>query len=178
MDAHKGIYPSYSLLQDSQIRLLHLKPATDSDTPIRCSFTTVSLADSPCYEALSYVWGDSAHLNTVNLEGFGVAISSNLFQALCRLRRRDADRILWVDAVCINQDDIDERSRQVSLMGSIYQDAEGVVVFLGQEWDGHDLAFDYLELCAEQGEYHFVPSLEPHLKVSLNQHPESPPDCF
>lgn len=165
MDAHKGIYPSYSLLQDKHIRLLHLEPATDSDAPIRCSFTTVSLANSPCYEALSYVWGDSTLLNTVKLDGFDVAISRNLFQALCRLRRRDADRILWVDAVCINQGDIDERSRQVSLMGSIYQGAERVVVFLGQEWDGQDLAFDYLNLCAEQSEYHFVPSLEPHLKV-------------
>lgn len=177
MDAHKGIYPSYSLLQDKHIRLLHLEPATDSDAPIRCSFTTVSLANSPCYEALSYVWGDSTLLNTVKLDGFDVAISRNLFQALCRLRRRDADRILWVDAVCINQGDIDERSRQVSLMGSIYQGAERVVVFLGQEWDGQDLAFDYLNLCAEQSEYHFVPSLEPHLKVSMNRRPDNSPNC-
>ncbi|KAH7161045.1 heterokaryon incompatibility protein-domain-containing protein [Dactylonectria macrodidyma] len=168
MDTVSGIYPAYASLKDGQIRLLRLNPTADSSSPVRCNFIVVSMANKPCYEALSYVWGETSHPKTIRMEDVVVTVTNNLFLALSNLRRQDKDRVLWVDALCINQEDINERSRQVSLMGSIYKEAQSVAVYLGQKWDGHDIAFDYLELAAEQSDYHFSPSLTPRLEVRGN----------
>ncbi|KAH7126527.1 heterokaryon incompatibility protein-domain-containing protein [Dactylonectria estremocensis] len=165
MESCSGIYPAFASLQDEQIRLLHLNPAADSSSPVQCSFKIVSMVDKPCYEALSYVWGETTYPKNIRMEGVDVTVTNNLFLALSKLRRHNEDRVLWVDALCINQEDIDERSSQVSLMGSIYKEAQNVAVYLGQEWDGHDIAFDYLELAAAQCEYHFSPSMTPRLEV-------------
>ena len=80
------------------------------------------------YEALSYVWGFSSKTVAINLDGFKVPITQNLEYALRYLRRQTQSRRIWVDAVCINQADLDERSKQVSRMKNIYQQAFNVVM--------------------------------------------------
>lgn len=67
-------------------------------------------------------------------------ITSNLHDILINLRYQERVRTIWVDASCINQKDEHERSEQVQLMGRIYREAARVVVFLGQEWDGVNIA--------------------------------------
>ncbi|KAF6810077.1 HET domain-containing protein, partial [Colletotrichum musicola] len=84
------------------------------------------------YEALSYVWGKSTEGHKINLDGQKVVpVTDNLHAALRRLRRLDEPRTLWVDSLCINQDNIAERNRQVQMMGRIYKSAASVVVWLG-----------------------------------------------
>lgn len=84
------------------------------------------------YEALSYVWGESSGNCTITLDGKkGVPVTDNLYAALRRLRRPDRRRVLWVDAVCIDQKNVEERNWQVQMMGRIYSNAARVVVWLG-----------------------------------------------
>lgn len=85
------------------------------------------------YHALSYVWGSKFDPNIVTCNGYDLDITSNLHDALQQLREDGIDGLIWVDAVCINQNNLDERARQVRLMRKIYSHAEMVYVWLGKE---------------------------------------------
>lgn len=87
---------------DFDIRLLKIQAGNETDE-IECIFVLASLDKKPHYEALSYAWGDSTSKVTVTLEGCKFPVTTNLENALRHLRRRDEDRVLWVDVVCINQ---------------------------------------------------------------------------
>jgi hypothetical protein len=113
-----------------EIRLLHLEPGVWTDT-IHCRLLDVSLLDQPYYHALSYVWGDPKHREPITVDGRSWTITRNLFEALQRIRDEHSVVTLWVDALCINQADLDERSKQVQLMRDIYDSAEEVVIWLG-----------------------------------------------
>ncbi len=83
------------------------------------------------YEALSYVWGNAVFPETLCLGEKGThAITTNLSRCLVALRKPDSVRVLWVDAVCINQQDVKEKSQQVALMGKIYRGAKTVLIWL------------------------------------------------
>ena len=115
-----------------EIRLLHLAPALNHDDPLVCSFSLASFDEDVDYEALSYAWGDVTPVMPVSLEGKEVLITKNLHSALCHLRYLDQQRILWADALCINQSDLRERTHQVSLMSSIYSRAKFSVGLVGR----------------------------------------------
>ena len=139
----------YSLLDysRSEIRLLTLHPAQafleESDTPVlTCTLETVSLLNSPSYVALSYAWGNSTTPQIIHINGEPVPVGENLAAALSHIRKPDRPIILWVDAVCINQDDKLERSHQVSIMTVIYSKAEYVLAWLGVAADHSDKAMD------------------------------------
>ncbi|KAF5008669.1 hypothetical protein FDECE_5081 [Fusarium decemcellulare] len=142
--------PLYSELEGTgdevYIRLLHLSPAENKNDPIHCQLDPVKLGEHPSYEALSYCWGDpkQAFEITCNHESFHV--TENLFVALKHLRTQDVERVLWIDAICINQEDPKERSAQVLLMGKIYSAAEQAVVWLGPDpmSDGVNRMFDLI----------------------------------
>ncbi|KAK0716157.1 heterokaryon incompatibility protein-domain-containing protein [Lasiosphaeris hirsuta] len=120
--------------QNKETRLLLLH-AGSSDEPIQCSLQVVSLHHGPQYEALSYVWG-SQHSNTsIDLSGQPFRVTPNLHAALKRLRLAGSQRTLWVDAVCINQADNDEKAAQVAMMSDIYTDTSGALLWLGEEPD-------------------------------------------
>ena len=112
------------------IRLLHLHPRTEVNH-IETTLSVHSLIDLPSYESLSYCWGNKGGY-PILCNSCPITIQQNLFHALRALRLRDAERILWVDAVCINQNDNTERSSQVQLMRQIYQSSIRVVVWLGE----------------------------------------------
>ncbi len=99
----------------------------------------------PDFEALSYTWGDAKPTTVININGVSFLITPNLFAALKRLRKGKRDRVLWVDAIFINQGDLVERSRQVRRMPSIYQRAWRVVVWLGDGANGIDRAIESLQ---------------------------------
>lgn len=84
------------------------------------------------YEALSYTWGDPTRTKTITINDQKVAVTTNLYDALLHLRDPEKDRILWVDALCINQQDAFERTHQVAKMSVIYQKAWAVVIWLGK----------------------------------------------
>jgi hypothetical protein len=85
-----------------EIRLAHIKPGTWDD-PISCDLHLASLDLSPTYVTLSYVWGDQKIAKLIALGGCDFEVTINLHEALRRLRAKAGSRIIWIDALCINQ---------------------------------------------------------------------------
>lgn len=138
------------LQQPTAIRLVVLEQGSGHE-PIRCNLISVESSKKPTYEALSYEWGPTSNRNwPIYINGAWYEVRKNLFDALVYLRNPDSDRILWIDALCINQEDVTERNQQVYLMGSIYSQAREVLVWLGPEKNNSDLAMDLFE---EMDEY-------------------------
>jgi hypothetical protein len=123
------------------IRLISLHSG-EGASEIQISLREVRSRDEPEYEALSYTWatedGDTALSSTVYCEGAPIQVTKNCEDALRRLRNRDGERILWVDAICINQADDKERGHQVSQMRDIYSKATQVLIWLGSASDDID----------------------------------------
>jgi hypothetical protein len=145
-----ALYNYRPLETKSTIRLLELRSPTADDQALRISLRHASLDESTTdYEALSYTWGESQ--NTFDLQcddGTKLTITENLKAALAALRLPDKSRVLWVDALCINQLDALEKNVQVPLMKDIYEKARLTIVFLGEEADDSRLAMEYAEhLC-------------------------------
>ena len=135
--------------QSQQIRLLRLFPSTQLDAPIHCSIFKAGLRDDPppIYRALSYVWGDPKLTAEINIEGTEgpTTIGLNLSLAIRYIRHDSDDVVLWADALCINQDDSQERSDQVRMMGSVYDGAKEVIAWLGEEDDDTKIAMELVE---------------------------------
>ena len=108
------------------------------------------------YEALSYVWGSPDDTWSVSvLDGdtaSSLQVRSNLLSALQSLRSRTESRLLWIDALCINQDDVEERNMQVQRMVSIFSSASRVIVWLGLESDDSRLALEHMQYLGKQVE--------------------------
>ncbi|UKZ81947.1 hypothetical protein TrVFT333_009726 [Trichoderma virens FT-333] len=88
------------------------------------------------YEAISYVWGTSDRRFELVCDGAVLPLTQSIRDALMRVRLPDRPRRLWADQICINQDDIAERSQQVKLMNAVYKNASKVLVWLGRDLDG------------------------------------------
>lgn len=140
--------PLYNpLLSGNSIRVLRLASGNFSDAII-CQFFLVDIGPSrPSYDVLSYVWGPSYLGNndrektTIECDGHRLTIQKSLETALRHIRSSSTARILWVDAICINQEDKQERSHQVTLMRKLYRNARNVVIWLGSEPTGNDISF-------------------------------------
>ena len=146
----------------NQIRLLALPPGQHHDT-IVCHLKIVSLEAPGEYEALSYAWGGSFDdREDIEINGLDRDVGHNLAQALRHLRLADKERVLWVDALCINQDDVSERTEQVRLMRDIYRSARRTVVWLGDFASLGRLAMDLIRHIAINGVARLLePSSEP-----------------
>ncbi|KAL1646829.1 hypothetical protein SLS58_002964 [Diplodia intermedia] len=127
---------TYAPLQHvDEIRLLRIAPGTWND-PIHCDIFHCRLSQNVSYEALSYTWGSEEKPFTINRgENRWLAVTSNCFDAMRRLRKPDRPRTLWIDAVCINQANDLERGHQVKNMPQIYREADQVIVYLGEADD-------------------------------------------
>jgi hypothetical protein len=97
------------------------------------------------YEALSYTWGIEMSPNEVLLDGCALQVTDNLYVALRHLRHAMDRRTVWIDALCINQVDVIERSSQVQLMNRIYATAERTIVWLGPVANESDMILKKLE---------------------------------
>ena len=116
-----------------EFRLLKLLPYSSFEDDVCCEIFHSSLDDHPPYEALSYVWGDPSITGQIQCNGAACSVTANSAIALRYLRLRDRERIIWVDAICINQKDDSEKTHQVGQMRGVYTGAEQVVVWLGEE---------------------------------------------
>lgn len=143
MDASSALYPTAPLQSKTSTRLLTLHRGSGADE-IRCSLTAIDLDTKPRYEALSYCWGLPDNAKQVLVGGYLVDVRENLWSALWHLRLADVDRILWIDALCIDQKNVLERNHQVRLMGSIYSKAFKVLSWLGPASATSDVAMEYL----------------------------------
>lgn len=138
------------------IRVVDLLPGRDSG-PIRCNIRVIrSTADTDrcLYEALSYCWGDNTTKETITCSGKYLLITSNLKAALYNLRVHDQTRTLWIDAICIDQGNVDERSDQVRNMHFIFGRAYRVVIWLGEAGDDSSRAFIFIAKLVEEDHYH------------------------
>lgn len=117
--------------KDLRIHLFLLEPG-GFETPITGRLQRVELSHALRFDALSYCWGDQieyAHISIDQQDGFSV--TRNLERALRRMRSGGAVRPLWIDAICVNQLNVAERTVQVQLMRQIYSQARTVLVWLG-----------------------------------------------
>jgi hypothetical protein len=152
------------------IRVLDLHPSEDRAAPLRISLRTVTLERGLQYEAISYVWGspnDTVEICIADNDSPASdcrphRIRANLAAGLLAFRHKDMKRTLWADALCINQNDTDERSSQVEMMGLIFWLAESVLIWLGPDPDSiaQDV-FDSLHPLAEFFWHHHA-GLGPH----------------
>jgi hypothetical protein len=134
--------------EDFEIRLLTILPSADFSAPINCRIhvTVLAQAPPPKYRALSYVWGDPGNTLEIFLNDVSFQVTVNLASALQHIRDKEEEVVLWADAICINQEDLDERSKQVQfVMDEVYKDAEEVLVWLGEESEDSDLAMNFME---------------------------------
>jgi Heterokaryon incompatibility protein (HET) len=124
---------NYHMITTGDIRILSLLPGSFGD-PLQCRLTIKPIEQHPTYDALSYMWGNPSDTRLITVDGdqaFPVTVC--LENALRHIRLQNRTRNLWVDAVCINQGDIKERSSQVNLMKEIYSRARLSTVWIDIE---------------------------------------------
>ena len=127
----------------SEVRLLSLLPGRKGDQ-IQCELRNASLDTIQTCEALSYAWGSPDSTHTISVNGGLFKVRENLYNALDHLRFETSERILWNDALCIDQENIAERNSQVQRMGSIFGKASKVIVWVGLETTSIKAAFAFL----------------------------------
>jgi Heterokaryon incompatibility protein (HET) len=132
-------------VDEDTVRLLILQPAARKNADIKCALVNVRLSDSPVtsYEAVSYTWGTPSTNRRIHIEDQQVHIRDNLYRCLRRLRFPHSVRVLWIDAICINQTDLDEKGHQIRLMPKIFKTAEKVLVWVGEAADGSHQLMHY-----------------------------------
>ena len=120
----------YEPLNDKtqEIRLLHIEKLRFG--AIRCHLATVELRFAPAFEAISYTWDNQEPDNILVVDGQQLAVTKNAKRIVYDRATRLQSRWIWIDAICIKQDDVDEKNAQVAIMGKIYHSAVRVVVWL------------------------------------------------
>lgn len=148
--------PKHRPLPDSRncFRLLELIPGTSDEDSLRCRLRIEQIASPPKYEAISYVWrkfdDERDHAIIHCEEGFAINITYNLQSALRSIRAQGDSRLLWADAICIDQDNLEERTEQVKRMKDVFEKASKVIVWLGSKvnFSAPDL-FSFLDTVAK-----------------------------
>ncbi|KAF4448692.1 HET-domain-containing protein [Fusarium austroafricanum] len=126
-------------LREDEFRLLYLNPSTDNSSPIHTELAVHQDGRSPQYEATSYTWagedGDNSQCRPVYIGRYWDVVlqTQNCWSMLQSLRLPIGTRAVWVDALCINQNDIKERDSQVTKMSQMYINCSRVVVYLGPD---------------------------------------------
>lgn len=125
------VYESLDLAKDA-IRVLRLLRGALADNEIRCELFQAYLGDEGVsYEALSYTWGSMDKPLKITVDSSDLHVTENLYTALLQLRLPYQDRLLWVDAICIDQRNEKERGHQVEQMRHVYKTADSVLICLG-----------------------------------------------
>ncbi|KAF2809773.1 HET-domain-containing protein [Mytilinidion resinicola] len=146
-DAAKKVYRNR--LASSELRLIKIHPG-DGPSTVTCSSFSVQEGDLPDYEALSYVWGGQDTTKTILLDDVTWHVTPNLHSALSHLRFSDRFRVVWIDALAINQTDLQERNEQVKKMSAVYANATSTLIWLGEATD--DLILVTFELLKSYSE--------------------------
>ncbi|KAL1600761.1 hypothetical protein SLS60_007149 [Paraconiothyrium brasiliense] len=121
----------YRQLEDTDYIRIIVFSRTTADDEVCFTLEHVSLAETGDFDALSYCWGIGTRDQEVVSDGAILKVTANLLSALRHLPRSKEVQRLWADAICINQEDHNEKSRQIPLMGKIYKTARQTIVWLG-----------------------------------------------
>ncbi|XPS79539.1 hypothetical protein M3J09_011520 [Ascochyta lentis] len=131
------VYPPLDPSKE-EIRLVTLHPPLEGDSALRCTFSHISFLNDtgaslkpPSYETLSYVWGQPDFSDSIIVNNQQLHITPSLATILPNLRLEAEPRLLWIDAICINQKDLVERAQQVKLMRKIYSSCRHVLAWVG-----------------------------------------------
>ncbi|KAH8730409.1 heterokaryon incompatibility protein-domain-containing protein, partial [Phaeosphaeriaceae sp. PMI808] len=147
-------YRYFQLSLPTYIRLLRLLPCGQDTKTLRCELFEYPIQNSNTlshpYEALSYVWGSEDKPWSIIIDNQNLSVTQNLYTALLRLQNHTCPRIIWVDAVCIDQANEKEKESQISLMVEIYAKASRVVVWLGEAEGDGDRALEVIRLTGEK----------------------------
>ncbi|KAM0307422.1 hypothetical protein ACHAPM_000137 [Fusarium culmorum] len=133
-------YPK--LTQPSHIRILELLPAP-REKALEGRLLVVDVDKPPAYEALSYTWADASNDSSLCQRIFighgnrALPITSSCHQGLRHLRKELGSVFIWVDSVCINQSDLEERSYQVAMMDDVFSRANVVHAYVGEDEYGN-----------------------------------------
>lgn len=145
------VYQKHKLAQSKKcIRVLEIAASPnvkskDKTNRVRCSFKVIDLDETPCFTALSYVWGkDPPGQYSITCDGVRIPVTRSCESALHHMQRKFGQLKIWVDAVCINQSDLGEKAQQIPLMGEIYSRADHVYIWLGDGTRGTDRAMGYI----------------------------------
>jgi hypothetical protein len=142
---------SYYPLANNSIRLLSLHDRTSPT--FSGSLKTVNLDDAPEYFCLSYTWGSQSEDVEIRIDGYTLHVRPSLVDMLHRLQELRAENTIedlkvewvWIDRICINQHDLDERSQQVRCMGTIYSQAIRTIIWAGPDLDGCSSAWPLID---------------------------------
>ncbi|KAK4163800.1 ankyrin repeat-containing domain protein [Cladorrhinum sp. PSN259] len=143
----------YSPLPKGSVRLLRLLPHPDETSRIECHLSVYHLLDSGTahhYDALSYAWGSGVNSKAIWINDREYVVSASLHAALLHLRDCYVDRLMWVDAICIDQQNTAEKSQQVQSMAKIYAKASRVIVWLGEATATTDQALEDIRMSSSQ----------------------------
>ena len=126
-------------------RLFRLHPSADLHSELYGTLSEVDIsADTiPDYEFLSYTWGEPEPTFTITVNNVEISIRFNLATALRRLRLPAEDRVLWADALCISQNDLDEKAQQVQIIGEIVKSATRTLAWVGEHKNGSEALFSH-----------------------------------
>lgn len=150
MNFHQYTYDALDKESD-EIRLISIQPHADPSSPVELNIIHANLSDKPVYEALSYMWGSDDNPKFVEIGEKRIGVGVNLWFALERLRSPSEERVLWVDAICIDQRNVLERNHQVSQMSRIYRQAWRVAAWLGRDDFGNGrAAVDFFKILADR----------------------------
>lgn len=163
---------------NNEIRLLHLsslEPANcknlansltsaQQNEILTCSLEHRSLAVAPPYRALSYTWGKAPSDHVLQVGNSSILISHNLHQALKHIYEAGF-RWVWVDAICINQRDLDEKSRQILRLATVFRGAVEVLAWVGLHDPLSSIVFEYLK--SPQGQVGSIEGADPTLQTAI-----------
>ncbi|CAN9419581.1 unnamed protein product [Alternaria alternata] len=145
----QNVYERHALCPNSNtIRVLDVQPILNDaieGTPVNCTLRVIHLDRQPDFTALSYVWGDPEHKRSIVCDGVLFPVTENCYSALWHLSKKLQGLVIWVDAICINQEKTSqEKEWQIPLMGDIYTKARQVYIWLGRGDDRSDRVMRYM----------------------------------
>ncbi|KAK5745809.1 hypothetical protein LTR17_001311 [Elasticomyces elasticus] len=137
--------PLYQQLEQTrkEFRILVIEPGILPE-PVRCAFDTISLLDNalPQYETVSYAWGDATKRDLVYVGGHQLEVPVSAKNVLQRMRRSDKPRTVWIDVICVDQQNVIDRNYLVQLMCEIYSSTSTGFVWLGEDDHNTEATFD------------------------------------
>lgn len=146
-----SLFTYQSLNGENPVRFLSLLPS-ELDGTICCEIHNDDLSNHQPYHAVSYTWGPPEPTDLIQVSGKQLPVRRNLFLFLRAMVGANSDGLqrLWIDALCIDQNNIEEKNQQVPQMGRIYSGAQSVLIWLGPASDETDSAFDAFENVRKQ----------------------------
>ena len=164
-------YQFSPLAHPCNTRPLQLQPASYYNDGLRATMIEVSLSEqSPIYDAVSYTWGDQTPFNTIDFDGSQLVISKNVSELLRHFRSSSETHCLWLDSVCIDQENEAEKGPQVYMMDAVYTRAKAVRIWVGPD---EGFAGRAMSCATKLAEEHGS-----HLKTYASRSKWMPPPCF